>query len=357
MYRRLLYIENAGIGSYIDTGILPSGNTKVVVDGYVIDGDTAFLGERTGFNTTDAFSLQFTSEMCYRFSYNNIKTIAPTAYARGIRHIFTISKDGFYIDDVLVGVPSKKTLVTEHPLYMIGALNNNEVASSFGIVRLYSLKIYDGENLVADYVPCISEEGVYGMYDNVSEVFLSNTGTGSFTGEAEPFTRIEILSLPDKRVYEKGEEFDATGLVVKAFCESGYHEVITDYEIGGFAPETIGAQIMTVSYEGMTDDFAVVVNDTPVPEEFISLEEMKQYLRVDFEDDDALIEYLIKASEKRCMDVARLDDKAEFRALDNAKIAVMYSVAYQYEHREDANLNNLNISLRALLFGDRKAGF
>ena len=210
---------------------------------------------------------------------------------------------------------------------------------------------------MADYVPCISEDGIYGMYDKVSEAFLSNAGTGSFTGEPEPFTRIEIISLPDKRVYEKGEEFDATGLVVKAFCESGYHELITDYEICGYDPETIGAQIMTVSYEGMSDGFAVVVNDTHLPEEFISLEEMKQYLRVDFEDDDALIEYLIKASENRCMDVARIDDKAEFRTLANAKIAIMYSVAYQYEHREDADLNALNISLRALLFGDRRAGF
>lgn len=357
MYRRLLYIENAETGSYIDTGILPSSNTKVVVDGYVIDGDTAFLGERTGLNTSDAFTLQFTGEMYYRFSYNNTKTSAPRSYEKGIRHTFTISKDGFYIDEDLIGVPSKKSLTTVHPLYMIGAMNTGDAVGSLGIVRIYSLKIYDGEELVADYVPCISEEGIYGMYDNVSGAFFSNAGTGSFTGEAEPFTRLAIISLPDKRVYEKGEEFDATGLVVEAFCDSGYHEVITDYEIYGFDSETPGAQIVTVFYEGMSDDFAVVVNDTPIPEEFITLEEMKQYLRVDFEDDDALIEYLLKASEKRCMDVARLDDRAEFRALDNAKISVMYSVAYQYEHREDANLNDLNISLRALLFGDRKAGF
>ena len=357
MYRRLLYIENAEPGSYIDTGILPSDNTKVVVDGYVIDGDTAFLGERSGLNTTDGFTIQFTSEMYYRFNYNNSKIMAPTTYESGVRHIFTASKDGFYIDDERIGAPGKKTLTTAHTLYMIGAMNHNEVAASFGIVRIYSLKLYDGEELIADYVPCISEEGAYGMYDSVSGAFLTNAGTGSFTGEAEPFTRLAIVSLPDKRVYEKGEEFDTTGLVVEAFCESGYHEVITDYEIYGFDSETVGAQIVSVFYEGMSDDFAVVVNDTPIPEVFITLEEMKQYLRVDFEDDDALIEYLLKASEKRCMDVARLDERAEFRALDNAKISVMYAVAYQYEHREDANLNDLNISLRALLFGDRKAGF
>lgn len=357
MFRRLLYIENAETGSYIDTGILPSGNTKVVVDGYVIDGDTAFLGERTGLNTTDGFTLQFTSERSYRFNYNNTRTTAPTTYEKGIRHTFTASKDGFYIDDELIGVPGKKTLSTEHPLYMLGAMNNNGVAASFGIVRVYSIQIYDGEELVADYIPCVSEEGICGMYDNVSGAFSTNAGTGSFTGEAEPYKSINITSLPEKTTYEYGEEFDATGLVVEAFCESGYHEAITDYEIYGFDSLTPGAQIVSVFYEGMSDDFAVVVKEEPIPEDFVTLEEMKQYLRVDHDDDDSLIDYLITASEKRCMDVARVDDRTLFRALENAKISVMYAVAFQYEHREDLNQNDLNLSLRALLFGDRKAGF
>ena len=356
-YRRLLYIENAEAGSYINTGILPTDNTKVVVDGYVIDGDTAFIGERTGYNSSDAFTLQFTSEQYYRFNFNIIKVMAPTSIVKGIRHVFTVSKDGFYIDDNFIGAPSKKTIKPQYPFFMIGAMNTGGVVGSLGIVRIYSLQIYDGNDLIADYEPCVSEEGEYGMYECVSENFLMNEGTGHFTGEMEPFTRIENTNLPEKRVYTKGEEFDATGLVVEAFCDSGYHMVIDDYEIYGFDSETTGAQLVTVFYEGMSDEFAVVINDTPIPVEFITLEEMKQYLRVDFEDDDELIGYLIIASENRCMDVARIEEKAEFRALDSAKISVMYAVAYQYEHREDANLNDLNVSLRALLFGDRKVGF
>ena len=50
--------------------------------------------------------------------------------------------------------------------------------------------------------------------------------------------------------------------------------------------------------------------------------EMKNYLRVDYDDDDSLIESIIRASEKICMDVARMDDAGEFAAVANVKIAV-----------------------------------
>ena len=70
---------------------------------------------------------------------------------------------------------------------------------------------------------------------------------------------------------------------------------------------------------------------------FLTLEEMKGYLRVDYEEDDALIADFLRASEKLCMDIARVEDQQEFEQSPNAKIAVQYAVAYQYEHREEAD--------------------
>lgn len=357
IYRKLEYIENTAPGSYIDTGLLASTNLKAVVDGYVIDGDTAFLGERSSMNASDAFTLQFTGEQHYRFTYNANKIMAPVSYVKGIRHVFTCDKDGFYIDDDYIGAPSKKTVSTQHSIYMIGAMNTAGAAASFGIVRIYSVRFYDGEELIRDYIPCVSKEGVYGVYEDVSGEFLSNAGTEDFTGVMEPFTGIMLTSLPDKKIYEKGGEFDATGLVVEAFCESGYHEEITSYTLSGYDPETPGIQTITVEFNGLTDEFSIFVQEAPVPQTFITLEEMKQYLRVDFEDDDALIESLITSSEKHCMDIARIDDKEEYEQVEDAKTAVMYTVAFLYEHRENANLRDLNLQLRALLFGSRKEVF
>ena len=89
----------------------------------------------------------------------------------------------------------------------------------------------------------------------------------------------------------------------------------------------------------------------------VTVEEMKSYLRVDFEDDDALIENFISAAKKQCMDILRTDDEADLDAAQNGKIAVMFTVAYLYEHREDADHHQLVLDLRSLLFGVRKPGF
>ena len=89
----------------------------------------------------------------------------------------------------------------------------------------------------------------------------------------------------------------------------------------------------------------------------VTLEEMKQYLRVDYADDDSLIGYLLSSAEKICMDIMRVDDADVLKTEPNAKTAVLYTVAYLYEHREDADHHALMITLRALLFGSRREGF
>lgn len=89
----------------------------------------------------------------------------------------------------------------------------------------------------------------------------------------------------------------------------------------------------------------------------VTLDEMKNYLRVDHEDDDKLIKGLIVSSEQLCMDVARMQDKKLFEKQQCSKVDVLYAVAYLYEHRENANHPELTLSIRALLSGIRQEGF
>lgn len=89
----------------------------------------------------------------------------------------------------------------------------------------------------------------------------------------------------------------------------------------------------------------------------VTLEEMKQYLRVDYEDDDQLITVFIASAERLCRDVLRVDEATDLEKDETVKIAVMYADAYFYEHREEADHHDLALTIRSLLFGSRKEAF
>ena len=86
----------------------------------------------------------------------------------------------------------------------------------------------------------------------------------------------------------------------------------------------------------------------------VSLEEMKTYLRVDVDEDDALITEMILAAEDRCRGIARNED---FDSDPTARIAIMFTVAYLYENKEEADNTRLNLTLRSMLFKRRKPIF
>lgn len=89
----------------------------------------------------------------------------------------------------------------------------------------------------------------------------------------------------------------------------------------------------------------------------VTLKEAKNYLRVDYNEDNALLRELLKASRKLCMDILRTDDPADLEKAENGKAAVLYTVAYLYEHREEADHHAMALTLRSLLSGSRKEGF
>ena len=89
----------------------------------------------------------------------------------------------------------------------------------------------------------------------------------------------------------------------------------------------------------------------------VTLAEAKEYLRIDSDAEDATVESLIGSAQSLCMDVARLDEETFESAGDIAKTAVLYALAYFYEHRDEADHHALAITLRNLLMGIRKEGF
>ena len=89
----------------------------------------------------------------------------------------------------------------------------------------------------------------------------------------------------------------------------------------------------------------------------VTLPKAKEYLRIDTDAEDDIVRKLLRAAESLCMDVARMNED-EFKSCGAiAKPAVLYALAYFYEHRDEADHKALTLTLRALLMGVRKEGF
>lgn len=87
----------------------------------------------------------------------------------------------------------------------------------------------------------------------------------------------------------------------------------------------------------------------------VTLDEAKEYLRIDTADEDITVQTLLSSAQKICMDVARIDEESEFDSLnDIGKTAVLYTLGYYYENRADADYSKLTKTLRSLLFSVRE---
>ena len=86
----------------------------------------------------------------------------------------------------------------------------------------------------------------------------------------------------------------------------------------------------------------------------VTLQEVKQYLRVDFEDDDPLLLSLISTAKQLVMDVGRMDETQLAENEDVVRTAMLYTVSYLYENRNTADFSKLTLTLRAMLFAQRE---
>ena len=98
----------------------------------------------------------------------------------------------------------------------------------------------------------------------------------------------------------------------------------------------------------------------------VTLEEAKEYLRVDTADEDATIGILLSSACRLCADVARLSEEAwneinadgadeeQAAVRETMKVAILYAAGYMFEHREEADHHALMLTLRSILFAVRE---
>ena len=86
----------------------------------------------------------------------------------------------------------------------------------------------------------------------------------------------------------------------------------------------------------------------------ITLKEAKNYLRVDYEEDDSLIQNLLSTAKNLVMDVGRMDESELAENEDTVRTAMLFSLGYLYENRSSPDYKKLTLNLRSILFAQRE---
>ena len=179
-YKEVEYIQSTGT-EYIDTNFIPNQDTRVIIDYQYIEILNAFLiGARTN-STTNAYTINVgnsatTTVTSYGTTGNVIYGNPDTK-----RHLVDKNKNLFYVDGVLLLTQPKQTFTAPGSLEIFAAYNGGTKGYLPSKTRLYSLKIYDNEKLVRNFVPCYRIiDSVIGLYDLVEDKFYTNSGTGTF---------------------------------------------------------------------------------------------------------------------------------------------------------------------------------
>lgn len=86
----------------------------------------------------------------------------------------------------------------------------------------------------------------------------------------------------------------------------------------------------------------------------ITLNEAKNYLRIDHEEDDKLILQLLDTAKSLVKDVGRMDEERLVRNEDITRTAMLFALGYLYENRSNPDYHGLTMSLRSILFAQRE---
>ena len=85
----------------------------------------------------------------------------------------------------------------------------------------------------------------------------------------------------------------------------------------------------------------------------VTLDEAKEYLKVEYNDEDELIQTFILSAQQLCEDVLREPLTSD----PVVKIAVLYAVGYLFENRITPNFTELTTMLKYILSSRRREVF
>lgn len=172
-YAEVQYIQSSGT-QYVDTGFKPNQDSRVL-----IKLSTSETGSHTVFGadfswTDDGFALGV------GFTHYGKETGTISGLNNESPHEVDFNKNIIFIDGSTVLTMGASTFSVPHNLALF-ANNRAGGIQEKTTMALYYCRIYDGNTIIRDYIPCKNAGGAVGLYDLVDGKFYGNAGTGSFT--------------------------------------------------------------------------------------------------------------------------------------------------------------------------------
>ena len=173
------YIESKG-NQYINTGVIANEKTKVETKIQCLGAQTGnnFLGARpTNGGATNAFVITSFSSSGKIGFFHNGTSIQAIKYDNEI-HSYEFGNGVAKIDGIDYNLPNKGEFSTQYEIALLGNANGGGYMTSQQ--RLFATKIYDGDELIRDYIPVVDHDGKTAMYDKVNDKMYYDEGSRDF---------------------------------------------------------------------------------------------------------------------------------------------------------------------------------
>lgn len=175
-YTPLPYIKFTG-EQFIDTGVVPTNNTRAIIDAKITVANSNIFGARSS-TSSKVFTISTMTSDGIDYLRHGYGSASPITKAKNDfkRHILDLNKNVLSVDGVVIGVASAATFTCPATATIGGLQGASKMYNGYGDV--YSARLYENDVFVRDYVPCISPDLAIGMYDFITNSFFGNAGTG-----------------------------------------------------------------------------------------------------------------------------------------------------------------------------------
>lgn len=190
-YTELEYIQGIG-AQYLDTGITPKATQRIEIEVQldavtawerlfgVTDNGAVTRGNVLGDYGSDNF---FVVKFAEYFNYDEVPVkitmLLNTKYKLSVDY----STKEVKLNDVSLGHVTEALAYDTRTIQVFSGADSDVTPSK---MKLYSFKIYEGDELVLDLIPVKrNSDNVVCAYDTVSEEYFTNEGTGVFTAGPE----------------------------------------------------------------------------------------------------------------------------------------------------------------------------